>query len=234
MLFCLVSYLLHIDTAVEGSSVCLSKEETVLAIKQNEASRESAAWIQPAIQELLQEQEVSFAWLKAVAVSAGPGSYTGLRVGMATAKGLCYALGIPLIPVSTLQMMAASAAEAKTDWLCPMIDARRMEVFTALYDKKGQELVNPHNLILQPQSFTEWLQRRPITFFGNGSQKFSAVAQHQNALFETFNTDARHLVPLSFALFKQGRFADLAYCEPYYGKAFFSPSFSADTLKKLI
>src|SRR4029079_3666588 len=125
----------------------------------------------------------------AVAVSAGPGSYTGLRVGMAAAKGLCYALRIPLLTINTLQMMAAAAVAEPTDLLCPMIDARRMEVFTGLYTKKLDAVMPAQALILQENSFADVLQKHTVTFFGNGSEKCKTVIQHPNAVFRTITTD---------------------------------------------
>src|SRR5699024_2694741 len=118
---------------------------------------------------------------------------TGLRVGMAAAKGLCYALHIPLITISTLKMMAVAAHSEPTELLCPMIDARRMEVFTAIYDKQLNEMAAPHNIILTEESFTGFLSKHTITFFGNGSNKFQAICSHPNALFKPIETTAVHL-----------------------------------------
>ena len=219
-----MSVILCIDTAVVGASVCLAKNAEAIGLMQNPAPLESAAWIHAAIQQLLQEQGMAVSQLEAVAVSAGPGSYTGLRVGLATAKGLCYALNIPLITINTLQLMAMAALQEPTDLLCPMIDARRMEVFTGLFTKEGGEVMPAQALILQADSFFEVLQRSTVTFFGNGSGKFLPVLQHRNAVFKQITTDARHATTLAQRAFEANAFADLAYSEPFYGKEFFSPA----------
>lgn len=219
-----MSFILTIETAVVGGSICLADGERVLGFNETAEPKETAAWLQPAIQDLMKEQHLSFKQLSAIAVSAGPGSYTGLRVGMASAKGLCYALKIPLITINTLQLMAAAALPGDT-LLCPMIDARRMEVFTAIYDNALHEIQPTAPMILDEASFKETLERIPITFFGNGSAKFQNIIQHPNALFRNINVTAKSGVPLAYKAFKEKAFADLAYSEPQYGKAFFSPGF---------
>lgn len=172
----------------------------------------------------MQETGLSLSQLDAIGISAGPGSYTGLRVGMSTAKGLCYALQKPLITVSTLQMMALAGKEDSNTLLCPMIDARRMEVFTAVYDTSLQEILSPINLILDENSFSSLLNQHSIIFFGNGSPKFQAITAHPNAHFKQVNATAQHMTTLVFNKLQQKSFADLAYAEPYYGKEFYSPS----------
>ncbi len=217
-----MSYIINIDTAVEISSVCLSFNEECVALKISPTQKESASWIQPAIKTLLAEQKVSLNKIAAVSLSNGPGSYTGLRVGMATAKGLCYALNIPLITINTLKMMAVSAIHEEADLYCPMIDARRMEVFTATYDRKLNEITPAHNLIIKENSFAELLQAKKILFFGNGNVKFKEIIKYSNALFLDIETNAKHLVTESFSNFNAGNFIDVAYSEPFYGKEFYS------------
>lgn len=219
-----MSLLLNIDTAIQTASVCLSKEGKSLGVKVNPTQKDHAAWLNAAIQELLQEYGYSLGNVAAVAVSAGPGSYTGLRVGMATAKGLCYALKIPLITVSTLKMMAAAASHVTTDLICPMIDARRMEVFYAVFNRNLIEIISPQNSILAENSFQELLQKNTITFFGNGSNKLQNLIKSNQAHFEEIEVTAAHMSELSFQCLQEGNFADLAYSEPYYGKEFYSPA----------
>ena len=219
-----MNFILSIDTAVTEASVCLSNDAEILALKTNHHSHESAAWLHTAIQQLLHETTISIHQLAAVAVSAGPGSYTGLRVGMAAAKGLCYALQIPLITINTLHMMAVAALNEPTDLLCPMIDARRMEVFTGLYTKALDEVLPAQAVILDAHIFSTILGQSTITFFGNGSQKFQTLMHHPHAVFKNINADASHLSALARQAFQQKKFADLAYSEPFYGKEFFSPA----------
>jgi tRNA threonylcarbamoyladenosine biosynthesis protein TsaB len=219
-----LSYILNIETAVAGASVCLSTDEHILSKKENAEPKDGAAWIQPAIRELLAVAGISMQQLNAVAVSSGPGSYTGLRVGMATAKGLCYALKIPLITLNTLQVMAA-AFRGGNGLLCPMIDARRMEVFTALFDKDLNEVMPSRNLVLNPDSFDDILQTNVIHFFGNGSSKFSPLLKNKNAFFHEILMNASNMPALALIRFKQQVFSDLAYAEPFYGKGFYAPAF---------
>jgi tRNA threonylcarbamoyladenosine biosynthesis protein TsaB len=219
-----VSVILNIETAIDSASVCLAKNGQVVLLKQHPHPKDSAAWIQPAISDLLHETGYTFKGLHAIAVSSGPGSYTGLRVGMATAKGLCFALGIPFITLNTLQIMA-SALPGHDSWLCPMIDARRMEVFTALYDSDLNEILAPKNMVLNDESFIEIIEEEKIIFFGNGSDKFRTIMAHKNATFAPFHLTASHMAVLSETAYDDGQFANLAYSEPFYGKDFFSPAF---------
>lgn len=219
-----MNLILCIDTAVVGASVCLAQNGVVLGLKKNEVSLESAAWIHTAIQQLCTEQDVPLTRLAAIAVCSGPGSYTGLRVGMATAKGLCYALSCPLLTLDTLQVMAVAARHEPTDLLCPMIDARRMEVFTGIYTKQGATVWPAQAAILQPELFNAVLEANTVTFFGNGSNKFAPILHHANAVFSHVEADASHAAPLAKQAYEAGKFADLAYSEPFYGKAFYSPA----------
>jgi tRNA threonylcarbamoyladenosine biosynthesis protein TsaB len=217
-----VSYILNIDTAVVTASLCLAKDDAVMKLKINPSQKDHASWLHVAIKEMMEEAGISLQELDAIAVSSGPGSYTGLRVSMATAKGLCYALQKPLITVGTLKMMAVAEREASTDLLCPMIDARRMEVFTAVYDHFLSEILSPVNIILDNESFKGLLEKHSILFFGNGSEKFRSLISHPNASFKNLEATAEHMTGLSFSQFKNKEFADLAYTAPYYGKAFYT------------
>jgi tRNA threonylcarbamoyladenosine biosynthesis protein TsaB len=218
-----MAMLLNIDTAVLHSSICLADNTTVLGELSNPSSKDSASWLHVAILDLLQQNNVQMHQLAAIAVSAGPGSYTGLRVGMAAAKGLSFALNIPLIGINTLQLMAASVTDSTTLLLCPMIDARRMEVFTALFDNSLEEIMAPTNLILENDAFGNWLEKHTISFFGNGSEKAKSVIQHRNAVFQEVTTSAANMVFLTVKKFDQKKFMNLAYSEPAYIKDFHSP-----------
>ena len=219
-----MSWILNIDTAVRTASVCLARDNKSIGLKVNVLQNEHASWLQPAIASLLSENNLSIDGIDAVAVSAGPGSYTGLRVGMAAAKGLCFALNKPLILISTLKMMAVSALSETTLLICPMIDARRMEVFTAMYDHSLTTILEPHNRILSPDTFMEFLDKNSIVFLGNGSDKFKSIISHPNARFKNLSPTAEQMIALSYQGYLNAEFADLAYCEPLYTKEFFSPS----------
>lgn len=219
-----MSLLLNIDTAVQAASVCLSLNGENIGMKINPSQKDHAAWLHIAIQELMQEQHYSLHDVKAIGVSAGPGSYTGLRVGMATAKGLCYALSLPLIPVNTLKAMAYAALAEPADLLCPMIDARRMEVFAGVYNKTLTELVPPQNCTINEAFMADLLENNTILFFGNGCMKFQKLVHNKNAFFGNIDATAEHVGKISFLLWQKGMFADLAYNEPFYGKEFYSPA----------
>lgn len=216
--------ILNIDTALETSSVCLSENNKSSGVKINPSQKDSAAWIHVAINELLEEKNLSFEQIDAIAVSEGPGSYTGLRVGMATAKGLCYALQKPLITINTLKVMAAAGKKISSYLLCPMIDARRMEVFTAVFDQQLNLVLPYSNLVLTENTFEDLLEKHQVVFFGNGSLKFQSITKKPNSIFEKIEVTAEDMISLSAELFSKNDFADLAYSQPFYGKEFYSPS----------
>jgi len=222
-----VSYILNIDTAVTTASVCLAEDSKSVVLQTNPSQKDGASWLHTAIKELIEKAGIFLHQLDAIAISAGPGSYTGLRVGMSAAKGLCFALQKPLITVNTLQMMAAAAQDEITTLLCPMIDARRMEVFTAIYNQNLEEILPPVNIILTEESFSDVLNHQKVCFFGNGSAKFKNISQSVNAHFKTIEASAKHMTVLSFSAFQQNIFADIAYTEPFYGKSFHLPNVKA-------
>lgn len=219
-----MSLILNIDTALDAASVCLAKNEEVIELAVNENQKDHAAWVHNAMAEMLQKKNLTPNQLTAVAVSIGPGSYTGLRVGLAAAKGLCYALKIPLITVDTLKMIAFAAKEEAATLICPMIDARRMEVFTAIYDKSLQEKIPAHALIIDESSFAALLSADKILFCGNGSKKLQPLIKNANATFSNTVSNASHLAALSQVYFRKKQFADLVCTEPLYIKEFYSPA----------
>jgi universal bacterial protein YeaZ len=215
-----VNLILNIDTALETASICLAENGKPIAYSSNHSQKDHAAWLHPAIKKLFTAQNTSIAEVSAISVSEGPGSYTGLRVGMSTAKGLCYALNKPLITISTLKMMAFAARNEQTELLAPMIDARRMEVFTAIYSRGLTEILPSSNIILDVNSFQDHINQHTITFFGTGSEKFKVLMSHKNAIFKAIETNATHMAELSYKKQMQEIYADLAYSEPNYGKEF--------------
>jgi tRNA threonylcarbamoyladenosine biosynthesis protein TsaB len=217
-----VSIILNIETAVQTSSICLAENDRPISIKVNPSQKDSAAWLHVAIKEILDENHFNSKQLDTIAVSEGPGSYTGLRVGMATAKGLCYVLNKPLVTINTLQMMASAIQKRHKDLLCPMIDARRMEVFTAVFNQELNFVLPPTNMILNKNSFEELIQNNNILFCGNGAHKFQQMVKHSNAVFDFNEADASAMASLSYNKFLRGEFADLAYSQPFYGKDFHS------------
>ena len=220
-----MALILHIDTASSVASVSIAKDGTVLAFIENELVNEHASFLQPAIQEMLSNTGISVRDIDAIAVANGPGSYTGLRVGLASAKGLSYALGKPLITIGTLPLMAhAAAAVENNDTLlyAPMIDARRMEVFTGVYDAAGNEKLTASAMLLDNDSFVALLLLQKILFFGSGAEKFRKICTHANALFSTDYSTVQSFAQLSNEAYQFNRFARLAYSEPQYLKEFYT------------
>ena len=215
--------LLNIDTSTENASLCLSEGEECLCLLSNSIQKEHASWLHPAIQEALRSVNRKITELEAVAITAGPGSYTGLRVAMASAKGLCYALRIPLIAVGTLEAMAHAALAEDTDYVCPCIDARRMEIFTAVYDKNLTTILQPQNMVVQTGSFADVLAAGRVLFFGNGSKKMEPVIQDAHAIFRDIPFSATHLSVAALKRFRHNEFTPLALSGPLYLKEFYSP-----------
>lgn len=219
-----MALVLNIDTAVIAASVCLAKDGKILSIARNENQKDHAAWLHVAIKEVFESNSLDMRSIDAVGVTEGPGSYTGLRIGMATAKGICYALNKPLITLNTLLVMAYAAKDKDADLLCPMIDARRMEVFTALYTKELNPVKEPVAITLTENSFENELLTNIVCFFGNGADKFSKMINNTRALFSNIGFDASSMAQLSETRFQHKEFADLAYAEPVYLKEFYTSS----------
>lgn len=301
-----MALILHIDTATAIGSVCLSRNGEVLETLENADQKDHAATVTLFVRELMERHHIRPEQLDAIAVSAGPGSYTGLRVGVATAKGLCYTWDKPLIGVSTLQMMASGmlrqlqkdallggqpdaslnekqlqAGEKRTQpdaplkdekqthidvppherqmqgdvllnekqlradekrtqadvspdkeltrqpdniYLVPMIDARRMEVFTAVYNTNLEPVTTPQALVLEGSSFQSFIASKPTFFFGDGAAKWQQItAAHPHARFPEYRISAADMVPLAGKAFAGKDFKDVAYFSPDYLKAFFFP-----------
>ena len=216
--------ILNIDTAVDAASICLARDEAIIATASNEKQKDHAAWLHEAIRSIIKSGDSSFTDLDAIAVTGGPGSYTGLRIGMAAAKGICYVINKPLISLNTLEVMAGAVKDSSANLLCPMIDARRMEVFTALYTKDLKIMKEPTAMVLDETSFRDELTSNSTCFFGNGSKKFKSICANENALFAEVMSDATSMISLSEQKFLQKDFADLAYAEPLYLKEFYTPT----------
>ena len=216
--------ILLIDTAVSSASVCLARDGENISLRTNDSQKDHAAWIHTAIKEILKEGNSDIEKISAVAISNGPGSYTGLRVGLSAAKGICFAANKPLITVNTLLLMAMAAKDCEADLLCPMIDARRMEVFTAVYSKDLEQILAPCNMILDENSFQILLDKNIICFFGNGSEKFLKAYPHKNSLLKQVVFSAADMVKLVYKKFEYGDYEGLAYAEPCYVKEFYLPS----------
>lgn len=217
-----MALLLHIDTAGPLGSIAISREQEVLIEKQNSNQLDHATWIHTAIEEALKTIELRLDAIDGYSVTIGPGSYTGLRVGLSTVKGYCYALQKPLLTIPTLQLMASVVKAESSYEICPMIDARRMEVFYALYDIDLNEVQPAQALVLDDNSFATALSAQKIIFCGDGAEKFKPLVSSPNASFSSEIATATAMVPLALKKFTSKDFADLAYATPLYGKEFYT------------
>jgi tRNA threonylcarbamoyladenosine biosynthesis protein TsaB len=216
--------LLHIETSTTVCSVALSENGQCIFSKSNNEGMNHAALLSVFIAEALETIKPLNKKIDAVAVSSGPGSYTGLRIGVSTAKGLCYGYDIPLISVSTLEVMTAQALKIAPNaeaLFCPMIDARRMEVYAAFYNSIGEIQREIAADIIDAESYAEILNVQPVYFFGNGSDKLKTTLTHPNVHFiDDIIPLAENMIPLAEKAFAENNFVDVAYFEPFYLKEF--------------
>lgn len=231
-----MSLILNIETATETCSVALALDGVLLQCIETTEPKAHATKLNLFIEEAMKLSGFAYKDLDAIAVSKGPGSYTGLRIGVSTAKGLCFALDKPLLSVNTLQSFAAYFKEnilptflkenpklaSQEILLCPMLDARRMEVYTTLFDLETNFIEPTKALILNELSFAETLQKSAVIFFGNGATKWQPIALTLYNAWVANNCEvsAKGMVALSERLFRLNKFEDLAYFEPYYLKDF--------------
>ncbi len=224
-----MSYLLNIHTTLENAIVNLSQGNQVLSTLINSDPRQHAAFLHSSIHQILQENDILTTSLNAIAVTGGPGSYTGIRVGLATVKGLCFALKIPMIMMNTLELLAFSAIENtsnKNAFYCPMIDARRMEIFTAVYDAQLNPIIQPAAMVLDENSFDNLIQNHPIFFFGSGAEKFKKIINNPKANYHFIDDQLSTFVLAEFAWqkFQKNEFEDIAASKAFYAKEFYSNS----------
>ena len=215
-------YILNIETSTKACSVALHKNGELIVSREDVTTNFShSEKLLKFISKLFSDAKLSLSDLDAIAVSMGPGSYTGLRIGVSTAKGLCYGLDIPLISISTLKAMSfGMALEIKADLYCPMIDARRMEVYSAFFDINNTEVRKIQADIINENSYKKELEKK-VVFFGDGSEKLIEKIKDKNAIFVSdIHPSAKNMGLLSYQKFTKSLFEDLAYFEPFYLKDF--------------
>lgn len=220
--------LLSLETSTQYCSVALHTDGALISERVMNEPRSAASQLAMMIKEMIDEVKISTNQIAGVIVAAGPGSYTGLRIGVATAKGLAYALDVPIISVNTLELMAYQFIQTEskriTDTkflMCPMIDARRMEVYCALFDKELNTMDSVQAKIIESSSFAEVLETNRVFFFGDGADKCSKIISHHNADFIlNVNPKASYIGELGFKKFSSGEFEDIVSFEPYYLKDF--------------
>lgn len=221
-----MALILNIETSTSACSAALCKNGQVIALQESLHTNVHAEKLAVFINVIMEQANTSYSALDAIAIGTGPGSYTGLRIGTSTAKGLCYALNKPLLAIPTLKAMAcATAAIVKRDdiYYCAMIDARRQEVYTGLYDYRGKEIAPVEAKILDTHSFADILNEQEIAFSGDGMPKMKKLSSpddvHRIWVDEVY-ASAKNIAPMSEEYFSRKEFADVAYYEPFYLKDF--------------
>lgn len=213
--------ILSIETSTTVCSVAVHSDGKIVAEITTHKDHSHSSLLNSAINNILDLSGLDLKQLNAIAISKGPGSYTGLRIGTSTAKGLCYALDIPLISINTLEAMAAGIQNVAKWYLCPMLDARRMEVYCSIFSDKLEVLEPTSSIVLDSQTFSSQLGQSEILFFGNGSDKFQEVLQNKNAHFlNDVHTNASSMGKLAYNKYQNSDFEDTAYFEPFYLKEF--------------
>ncbi|TAI47019.1 tRNA (adenosine(37)-N6)-threonylcarbamoyltransferase complex dimerization subunit type 1 TsaB [Flagellimonas allohymeniacidonis] len=214
--------ILNLETATTNCSVSISENGKTLFLRENNALNYShSEQLHIFIDEILKESSLTFHDLDAIAVSKGPGSYTGLRIGVSAAKGLCFSLDLPLIAIPTLESMARQIEMEKGEVAIPVLDARRMEVYSAVFDYQYQEIRETRAEVIDENSFQEYVGTKKVHFIGNGAAKCAEVLKHANFVFNTtIMPSAQEMGAIAHQKFEQALFEDVAYFEPYYLKDF--------------
>lgn len=217
--------MIMIETATDVCSVALVIDDEIKCVQENREGRTHAAEAAVFVDLVLKKEKMEVSQLDAIVVSSGPGSYTGLRIGVSLAKGLCYGANIKLIAISTLTSMAASLAVRKdipqAHLLCPMLDARRMEVYAAVFTTNMDTVQETEAIILDENTFEKHLSNHKLVIFGSGAEKTKQIIQHSNAIFiDNFQLSAASMLQPALEKLRAGDFEDVAYFEPFYLKEF--------------
>jgi tRNA threonylcarbamoyladenosine biosynthesis protein TsaB len=217
-----MSLILSIETATAVCSVSLHQEGRLLALHELDQENAHGKKLLLLIDDLLKHSNLSSSDLNAIAVSSGPGSYTGLRIGVSIAKGLAYAHNLPIISVDSLHAMAYLFIDiaGKNDTIIPMIDARRMEVYTSIFNSTGELIKGPYPLIIEDNPFMEYLSMGRVFFVGDGVGKLREVLEHENAVFPNLLSSSRSVGEIAYKKYLINEFVDTAYFEPNYLKDF--------------
>lgn len=217
-----MAIILNLETATTNCSVSISKGNETIGLKENNAANYShSEQLHLFIKEALQEASLSFSDLDAVAISKGPGSYTGLRIGVSSAKGLCFSLDLPLISIPTLESMAHQIKLGNGERVIPVLDARRMEVYSSVFGSDHKEIRETRAEIINEESFGEYASDRKVYIIGSGAEKCKDIIKHPNFYFdESIVPSAGQMGPLAYQKYQAKQFEDVAYFEPYYLKDF--------------
>ncbi len=217
-----MSLILNIETATKNCSVSLSYKGALLAVKElNDGNYSHSENVHVFVEDVLKSANRSIKNIDAIAVSKGPGSYTGLRIGVSTAKGLCFSLDKPLISISTLASLANSIKVKNNGIIIPLLDARRMEVYSAVFDSQYNKIREVKAEVIDATSFSVFLEKGEVYFLGDGANKCKDIIKHKNAIFlDGYFPSAKQMAALSYAKYKISDTEDVAYFEPFYLKDF--------------
>lgn len=223
----MIPYILNIHTATETAIINLSCGPRTLLTIINTDTKQHAAFLHPAINDILKKKGILMKHLSAVSITSGPGSYTGMRVGLAAAKGFCYALKIPLITYNSLELIALSTigfAKDSNALYCPMIDARRMEVYTSVYNSNMEELEPPSAKILNENSFQDYLNVSKIIFSGSGSEKFQHLTKIPGPFYPDIEISTEVMTLISWGKYQKSDYENISSAQPLYMKEFYTAS----------
>ena len=221
----IMTMILNLETATTNCSVSIARNGEIISLREDNSPNYShSEQLHIFIEEALKGASLAFKDISALAVSKGPGSYTGLRIGVSAAKGLCFSLDLPLISVSTLESLAMQGHAKNYDFIIPVLDARRMEVYSAIFDAQGNRLRETKAEIINKDSFLEYAQKGSVLLIGDGAEKCRELLDHPNFSFLTALPTATEMGELSYKKFKANDFENVAYFEPYYLKDFMLPT----------
>tara|TARA_R110000796_G_scaffold41772_4_gene103626 strand:- start:238187 stop:238858 length:672 start_codon:yes stop_codon:yes gene_type:complete len=217
-----MAILLNLETATTNCSVSVAKDGELVLLKELDSANYShAEQLHVFIEDVLKEASISLHQINGIAVSKGPGSYTGLRIGVSAAKGLCFSLDVPLISVPTLESMAQQSKKSNYNFIIPVLDARRMEVYSTVFDTDLNEIRETKAEIINEESFLEFAEKGTVLILGSGAEKCKEVLKNKNFNFDTTSVpSAKEMAILSYKKFKENDFENIAYFEPYYLKDF--------------
>ena len=217
-----MAIILNIETATKNCSVSLAENGKLLALKElNDTGYSHGENLHLFIEIVLKEAKLSFLDIHAVAVSKGPGSFTGLRIGVSAAKGLCFSLEKPLISIPTLASLARAIGAKENEYIIPLLDARRMEVYSAVFDHTYTAIRETQAEVIADGSFHSYLEKGTVYFLGDGAEKCKQIITHENAVFlDGYFPSAKEMIQLSYEKYDHSDFEDVAYFEPYYLKDF--------------
>jgi len=217
-----LAFILNIETSTKNCSVSIAENGELLSLKEiNTGNYSHAEMLHPLILESLKESNIELSKIDAMAVGKGPGSYTGLRIGVSATKGLCFANNLPLISINSLEILAHAQQIEDQGYLVPMIDARRMEVYSAIFDRNHKLIGETKAKIIDQNSYSKYLEEGNVYFFGDGAEKCKELITHDNAKFiEGQFPSAKQMAMLSFNKYKEDDFENVAYFEPFYLKDF--------------